>query len=122
MIVKTKQKITFYPDQFNPKKEFFYGEINAVNITEFKTILVSGNYFYKDAGQKINFGAFNFPVERAEAESYFYKFSSKKTDFLSALEESLYYIVLEEMVKDLSNKTGIATSDLEISEIQFNLK
>ena len=43
MIVKTKQKITFYPYQFNPKKEFFYGEINAVNINEFKKILVIGN-------------------------------------------------------------------------------
>ncbi len=122
MIVKTKAKITFYPDKFNPKKEFFFGEIVSVEINEFKNILVAGTYFYKDAGQNVSLGQFKFNVERKAAEAYFAKFSSAKTDFMSALEESLYYILLEEMAKDLAEKTGITASDLEITENQANIK
>jgi hypothetical protein len=122
MIVKTKAKITFYPDRFNPKKEFFYGEIRSVEITEFKNILVSGSYFYKEAGENVSIGQFIFNVQRKEAKAYFAKFTSAKTDFMSALEESLYYILLEETAKDLSEKTGILVSDLEIVDNSKNLK
>lgn len=122
MIVKTKSKITFYPDRFNPKKEFFYGEIRSVEITDFKNILVSGSYFYKEANENVSLGQFNFNVKRNEAEAYFSKFTSAKTDFMSVLEETLYYVLLEEMAKDLASIAGIAKGDLEITDFQKNLK
>ena len=122
MIVKTKAKITFYPDKFNPKKEFFYGEITEYRGIGFNGILIEGSYYFKESQEKVSLGRFNFEVKRSQIEEYFAKFKSRKTEFFSAFEEPLYYILLEEMAKDLSEKTGILVSDLEIVDNSKNLK
>lgn len=128
MIAKTKQKITWYPDNFNPLKDFFYAMITSVRsevnhlTSTFEMYLISGEYFYTDKNEKKIFRNFNFSIKRSEVHEYLLKNASKK-DGADNIEEAYYNLLLDQMAKDLSNYIQIASGELELQEnMPKNLK
>lgn len=128
MIAKTKQKITWYPDNFNPVKDNFFAMITGVSMdvnyetSEFQLYRIAGEYFYTDKGAKKQFKNFNFTLTRKEVDGYLLANGTKKGGAAS-LDEAFYNLLLEQMAKDLSNYIQIGSSELELQDnLPKNLK
>lgn len=110
MKLKTNIKIDFNTGLFERKKDFFEAEITNFEVTEFKDIKISGQYYYTVSGLKTTLRPFNVSVKNKEFDAYLTKLGSSGTASMDVIENIFYFILKEEMAKEF----GIDINTIDI--------
>lgn len=110
MKLKTNIKIDFNTGLIQRKKDFFEAEIVVFDVTEFKNIRISGQYYYTANAEKISIQPFNISVKNKEFDLYLSKFGAGNASSMDVIENIFYFILKEEMAKEFS--IDITTIDI----------
>lgn len=110
MKLKTNVKIDFNTGLIERKKDFFEAEILVFDVTEFKNIRISGQYYYTSQGEKVNIRPFNVSVNKNAFNTYLAKLGAGSADSMDIIENIFYFILKEEMAKEFA--IDIATIDI----------
>lgn len=102
MRLKTNVKIDFNDGLFGRKKDFFEAEITAFNVSEFKDIIISGQYYYTTKDAKVNLKPFNIDVKKNDFNDYLAKLGAGSASSMDVIENIFYFILKEEMAKEFS--------------------
>lgn len=102
MKLKTNVKINFNLGLFETKKDFFEAEIITFSVTEFKDILLSGQYYYTLNSNSVQLRHFNVSVKKKEFNDYLAKFGVNGVASMDVIENIFYFILKEEMAKEFS--------------------
>lgn len=110
MKLKTNVKIDFNNGLFERKKDFFEAEITTFEVTEFKEIKISGQYYYTLKDQKVILRPFNVNVKKNSFNDYLAKFGADNASSMDVIENIFYFILKEEMAKEFA--IDIASIDI----------
>jgi len=110
MKLKTNVKIDFNTGLFEKKKDFFEADIITFEVTEFKDIKISGQYYFTANKEKIQLRPFNVNVKKKEFDLYLIKLGAGNASSMDVIENIFYFILKEEMAKEFA--IDITTIDI----------
>ncbi len=102
MKLKTNVKIDFNTGLIERKKDFFEATIITFEVTEFKDIKISGQYYYTLKDEKVNIRPFNVYVKKDDFNAYLTKLGAGSAGSMDIIENIFYFILKEEMAKEFA--------------------